>query len=88
MIVVTCGLTSTTISSNIIEEDIQYSRGESYSYAFLASNFTCTYPACCKTMTYSVVSDAAGTITHPLMPAPVYDAVADTWNVTIPTTTI
>lgn len=39
-------------------------------------------------MTYSVVSDAAGTTTHTKMPVPIYNITAGNWYITIPTNTI
>jgi hypothetical protein len=39
-------------------------------------------------MTYTTVSDAAGTTTHSILPAPVYNATAGLWSITIDTTLV
>ena len=87
-IVVVCVATSTTVSSTILEEHLLYSKDESYQYTFLDSNITCDYPSCCTTKIFTIVSDAAGTTVHPLMPIPIFNATADHWYITIPTSSI
>jgi hypothetical protein len=87
-IVVRCAANSTTLAATILEEHLLYSKDETYTYTFLNSNFTCEYTSCCQTRTFSIVSDPEGTIVHPDMPVPWFDAAEDHWVIDIPTDSI